>query len=106
MPKSNFKVSVNEMVKVKLTDFGVDVLRQRHNELVEFIRERTGNDIGPLTLKLDDEGYYKTQLWHLMWEFGEYIKPGHKAPFELDIIMTNGEEIVKREKELDYLDTL
>jgi hypothetical protein len=61
-------ININEWVKVKLTDYGWEVLWERgHN----------------IYVKTDAEGYSKFQLWDLMNIFGHTLYLGNpKAPFE------------------------
>jgi hypothetical protein len=89
----DFKVNANMRVKVKLTDFGISILKSQHDELNEHIKERGGKGFGEFKLKLDEEGYYCTQLWMLMSIFGQKMSMGIKNPFDLNIIITNGEQI-------------
>jgi hypothetical protein len=92
--KMDFKVNVNIAVKVKLTDFGISILKDRHDELNESIKSRGGQGFGEFELKLDEDGYYKTQLWTLMNIFGDAMTmAANEIPFELNMIITNGEPI-------------
>jgi hypothetical protein len=89
----DFKVNANMEVKVKLTDFGISILKRQHDELNEHIKERGGKGLGEFELRLDEEGYYCTQLWMLMSKFGHEMSMGIKIPFDLNIIITNGDPI-------------
>lgn len=89
----DFKVNANQSVKVKLTGFGERILRERHQELHEGIKERNGKGLEPFELRVDEEGYYITQLWMLMSTFGHVMSMGYEIPFNLDIVITNGEPI-------------
>ena len=40
-------------------------------------------------LKLDEDGYYETQLWSLMEKFGDHCGLAKEYPFEIDIIIEN-----------------
>ena len=91
----DFKVNANQTVKVKLTDLGVQILRQKHNELHEAIKKRNGKGLSPFKLYLNDDGYYETQLWSLMNDFGHVMTMGYEVPFHLDMIITNGELIAE-----------
>lgn len=99
----DFKVNVNMNVKVKLTDFGVSILKTQHDELNELIKDRGGQGIGDFYTKVDDDGYYEMQLWSLMNRFGPYMSPTQQSPFDLDIIISNGtptEDFVRDLKKL------
>lgn len=68
------KVNLNDIVKVRLTDKGVRVLKIRHQELNDFLMARGGNELSKFNLSLDDEGYYTTQLWTLLKDFKGYFE--------------------------------
>ena len=87
----DLKVNANAGVKVKLTKLGVNILKHKHDELNAHIKDRGGEGFGEFTLRLDDDGYYSTQLWTLMQDFGPYMSIGSEPPFSLDIIVTDGE---------------
>lgn len=82
---TNFvKTNMNYAVKVKLNEDGIDILHKQHDELYRhngFLAPR------PFTLKLDEEGYYRTQLWALMQDFGPHISVGRIPPFDTDILI-------------------
>ncbi len=74
--------NVNDYAKVKLTPEGIKILKKQHEalrHLVGFTRE--------FDLKIDAQGYYKTQMWDLMQTFGPHISLGKKVPFETNIIL-------------------
>lgn len=89
----NFRVNANMGVRVRLTDYGISILKERHDRLNESIKENNGVGLGDFELKLDENGYYHTQLWILMSIFGDVIGWNGKNPFDLDIIIENGEPI-------------
>lgn len=89
----DFKVNCNTQVKVKLTDLGVSILKEQHDELSEHVISRGGKGLGEFKLNTDVHGYYQTQLWILMSTFGHVMHMGSKLPFYLDIILTDGEPI-------------
>jgi hypothetical protein len=82
-----FRVNVNTSVRVKLTDWGVSILKGKHDVLMDGLDEEYRSEF---ELKLDAEGYYRTQLWVLMKEFGPYCGLGMKPPFLIDIIIEDG----------------
>lgn len=63
----------NDFVKVRLTDYGRDVLAMKMNS-------RTS------TPETDADGYTKFQLWELMNVFGEHLCNGRPVPFNPNII--------------------
>ncbi len=71
----NMRFNVNEYVKVRLTDRGREILRQR----------RTALGLDALEIR-EDDGWSQWQLWELMSIFGPHIYLGtYPLPFETDI---------------------
>jgi len=73
----------NHKVKVKLTDYGREILRGQNILLNKGLPKN-------VTLNLsipneDAKGWSEWQLWVLMERFGCYLKPGGEEPFEMDI---------------------
>lgn len=94
--RMDFRMNFNNSVKVKLTGFGTDVLRQRHAEFDRYLREEKGlQGLGPFTVSVDDEGYTEYQIWDLMQTFGIYMAPAAPEPFESEMIFLKGEPIKK-----------
>lgn len=89
----DFKVNANMGVRVKLTAYGISILKEQHYELNKAIIERGGVGLGIFELRFDDDGYYHTQLWMLMSKFGHAMSMANEIPFNLDIIIENGEPI-------------
>ncbi|PAD85069.1 hypothetical protein CHH57_01800 [Niallia circulans] len=88
-----FKVNMNEYVKVKLTDYGIKILKEQHETLNEKIKTRGGIGIGDFKVDIDEDGYTKFQLWSLMNHFGHTTTITSDIPFELDIIFVKDELI-------------
>ena len=76
------KFNINYQVKVKLTPYGVSCLYKNYQEEKEIWDRLRPNQF---TVKLDDDGYYRTQLWTLMQELGKYVTLT-RTPFETEII--------------------
>jgi hypothetical protein len=92
----NFKVNFNETVRVKLTETGRHILKKRHNDLIRDIIEGGGNadSIKDYDLRLDEDGYYVTQLWILTKTFGPHMGMlKFEGPFEMDVVIENGKPI-------------
>ena len=87
----NFKFNINNYVKVKLTDRGMAILKRNHEELDKAIRARNGIGLETYKPNIDSEGYYNTQMWSLIEEFGESIGLGRMCAFETNIICCKGE---------------
>lgn len=81
------KLSLNDIVYVKLTQKGHDIHRQQHEDLVDTIRRRSGTepDLKYLPVDEDEQGLSKWQLWDLMQTFGPHIGAGIDAPIEINI---------------------
>lgn len=92
----DFKVNANMYVKVKLKEFGVSILKEQHEELNRRIEESGGKGFGEFELKVDKDGYYKMPLWSLMNTFGNVMVMGKEIPFDMDIIITNGEPVTHK----------
>lgn len=78
-------LNINYNIKAKLNDYGIDILKARHRELVESSK---GNYNQPFTLPSTDEnGYSIFQLWTFMQIFGPHMHLNSEMPFEPDIII-------------------
>lgn len=77
------KFNINEYVKIKLNDNGIDILRKRHNELRLRVPS-IGDFVEPVK---DDDGYSSFPLWALFDTFGEYVHLGCIPPFDTTIII-------------------
>ena len=91
----DFKVNINDYVKVKLNDLGISILKAKRDELNKMIRANGGKDFGELELKVDEEGYAKFPLWELMNTFGDVMVMGLEVPFETDIVVTKGKPVTE-----------
>lgn len=89
----DFKLNINEYVKVKINDLGISILKARHDELNKMIHANGGKGLGEFELKVDEDGYAKFPLWDLMNTFGHVMGMGFEVPFETDIIITKGRSI-------------
>lgn len=82
------KLNVNSFIKIKLTQTGINILRQQHERRRIVCKEL---DIGAFNLHLDAHGYYIIQLWEFAQMFGEHLKNGLNSPFETEIIINNAD---------------
>ena len=80
---SEVKFNINEIVKVKLTDFGVKVLKQSY----------TRYGLESLKIIKDEEGYTKFQMWELMSTYGKYMGLARENVFDLNIKIVLKEEL-------------
>lgn len=74
--------NINESVKIKLMQKGLDILRANHDELRTHVPS-----LGEFTPpSVDSEGYSTFQMWDLMNTFGSHMYMGNiKFPFEMNI---------------------
>ena len=64
---------LNEIIKVRLTDFGKDIYYHQYDEL----NNRKGRVVcEPRMPKVDADGYTKFQLWDFMRVYGKYMHIG------------------------------
>lgn len=89
----DFKFNVNHYVKVKLTEYGIAILKQQHEELNDEMEMTGVKGFGNFKVDIDEDGYTKFQLHSLMNKFGHLTTNGQKIPFETEIIITEGELI-------------
>ena len=81
------KLNINYNIKAKLNDHRIEILKSRHNQLVE---ATYGSYNQPFTLpSTDEKGYSIFQLWTFMQIFGPHMHLGRKLPFDADIIIQN-----------------
>lgn len=88
-----YQVNLNEYVKVKLTDHGINILKKERNELNKRMAERGFTGFGEYEPKTDENGYTSFQMWDLMQRLGPYVSIGNRMPFEPEIIITKAEPI-------------
>lgn len=91
MTNKYIKTNINYFVKVKLTDYGINILNRRHGELNEHIEARGGEGLGDLDLNIDKDGYYTTQMHNLFYQFDGYIGTNLPLPFETEILIQEEE---------------
>lgn len=89
----NFKVNINEYVKVKLRESGINILRDHFEELNEMVLANGGKSLGVFQLNVDEEGYTKMQMHEFMTTFAPHMHMGFDLPFDANIIVTNGTPI-------------
>lgn len=69
-------LNLNDVIKVKLTDFGKKIYYHQYDELNELIKKNGGNPIKPKFPKVDENDYSEFQLWDFMYIYGGYMKMG------------------------------
>lgn len=65
------ELNVNSTIKVKLNDYGREVLCHQHDELNRKIINLGGKPLEVRYPETDEHGYSKFQLWDFMNIFGE-----------------------------------
>ena len=82
-------LNISELVKVKLTEEGIRILENRHNNLLNQYSDKpeVRKTLGEFKMpEVDENGYSSFQLWELMNIFGSYMYNGNpKFPFETTI---------------------
>ena len=81
--------NINKNVRVRLTNHGRKVHRQKHDDFW-----RSVNKADPpayLPPDEDEEGWSKWQMWTLMQTFGDHIGMGHPNCFDLTIELETNE---------------
>lgn len=75
------EISLNDTVRVKLTDRGRQIHRNEHKEL--FSKLPVYRPYKPP--KEDRDGYSQWQLWSLMSTFGSHCNLGSEPPFDINM---------------------
>ncbi len=76
------KININDSVLIKLTPHGINVLRERWNEVF--------HDDPEYPFKppdVDENGYSQMQLWDVMNRFGSNTYCGSDLCFEVEILL-------------------
>jgi len=82
------KFNINNYVKVKLTQVGIDELKRQHEEQKIAHERLRSQGIDDFVLpKVDADGYSEFQLFNLMAIFGDLMWEGLASPFEIEIII-------------------
>lgn len=76
-------LNVNEMVKVKLTEKGLDIYWEYNRDMPEQLKP----SINELRRRADKEGYHSFQIWKLMNIFGASIGISFDLPFETNMLI-------------------
>lgn len=70
-------MNLNDIVRVKLTAKGLDIIKKYYYDLALPVRSR----------EPDEDGYTTWQLWELFEMFGSHIHLGMDVPFETEILI-------------------
>ena len=89
--------NINDNVKVKLTQHGKDVLKEKHRRFWADVGKQMAWYTPP---EEDSEGWSEWQLWQLMGELGDELHMGCKMPFETEIEIVEKYDVVDLPKDL------
>lgn len=84
------QMNMNEIVTVNLTEFGVNVLREKHYGFQRWIKDRNARHVIKDFIA-PENGMYTVQMWHLFQDFGEHMGMGKEMPFHTNIALHNVE---------------
>lgn len=74
------KFNINDIVRVKLTDYGLEILKSRYRHLSD---QSNGLISYDNIIGLKEDRVYETEMWQLMQEFGQCMYMGNiEIPFE------------------------
>ena len=76
------KININDVVKVRLTEYGRKIHRGNHQKFWSMLGKC---DVKYFPPEEDENGWSEWQLWDLMNEFGKHVGLGSKLPFETEI---------------------
>lgn len=88
-----FSFNINEIIKVRLTDIGKDILHKHFSELHKYCASIEPDEYILHQYSEDDKGYICFQLWDFMYIFGSYFMLG--TP-----LIIQGNDIIFSEKDL------
>jgi hypothetical protein len=77
------KFNVNSYVRVRLTDKGRELHRADWDSLLKPLKPPRWEYQPPQ----ENDGWWRTQAWHLMQLFGPHITMGMPAPFQTEILI-------------------
>lgn len=72
-----FSFNINEIIKVRLTDIGKDILHKHFSELHKYCASIEPDEYILHQYSEDDKGYICFQLWDFMYIFGSYFYVRH-----------------------------
>jgi hypothetical protein len=86
----NFKTNFNNVVKVKLTQLGREIVQKKHDEDRDLLlKYKSRTRLGDFVIITDDQGYTSFQIYELMNIFGEQMVIGADEPFTDEMIFMN-----------------
>ena len=90
--------NINNYVRVRLTETGINTLRDNHDALNGFAHGVLGDFAPP---KEDKGGWSRWQLWELMHQLGPSCMNGFNVPFEttIQILCEGGKDDEKNDND-------
>ena len=90
-------LNLNDIIRVKFTDYGKDIYYHQYDDLIE-----QGVNITRSYPNVDNKGYTDIQLWVFMNVFGEYLKIGMTGQIIEDNNIYIKEESIKMTSLKDF----
>ncbi len=84
--------NINDYVNIKLTETGIAILKNRHDNILKNYANNPEvlKILGEFNAPIDDNGYTQMQLWEVMHIFGDYLYHGNpNLPFEMNITISD-----------------
>lgn len=83
------ELNLNTQVKIKLTDFEIRILQDKHLEWIDKLPENSVYKHKQFEITVDENGYTDISLFELMETFGQYITYNQSAvlPFENPVLI-------------------
>lgn len=75
--------NINEVIGVKLTEVGIQYLRQRHERMQQEYPNIERSEFTPPVP--DERGFVRMQMWVMMQDFGEHLGMARDNPIETTI---------------------
>ncbi len=82
------RFNMNDYIRVRLTDAGRKIHRSNHEALLLMMSPSAAKLLPYTQPKEDDDGWSEWQGWHLMQEFGPWLRLTMDPPFELTVEIT------------------
>lgn len=86
------RIHLNSAVRVKLNRVGLAEYERQQIDIRARVPERARRFFA-LEPRLDDEGYYQTEMWHLMERFGHLMTAGAQMPWDGDMLVEESADV-------------
>ena len=88
-----FTFNINNIIKVRLTDTGKDILNGYFSGLCKYYASIEPDEAIPDQYAEDDKGYIRFQLWDFMNIFGSYFRLGSPVIIQDNDIIFSEEDL-------------